>query len=137
MLAQSFLAPADLGLSDAQFDALRKTLVLLETDRLQHVSLDALNSKDIEGPFTGHFNMGVWNDVTECGTVCCIRGTAELVGDVSFRGMHMRGRLADLFFAAGRGSTCWNDITPAQAARALRSYLTTGEPNWQEALSHV
>jgi hypothetical protein len=30
-----------------------------------------------------------------------------------------------------------DDITPAQAAIALRAYLTTGEPCWEHVESHV
>ncbi|HEU0083809.1 MAG TPA: hypothetical protein VFQ87_13170, partial [Bradyrhizobium sp.] len=59
MLAQNFRSADDLGITEPQHQALRKTLVLLETDQLTHV--EPLDRSAERGSFTGHFNMCEWN----------------------------------------------------------------------------
>lgn len=134
MLMQNFMSADDLGITEPQKDALIKTLVLLETGKLQHVP------SSIEGDgspgFSGHFNMCNWGAAHDCGTIACIGGTAELVGDVSFGYIYglQNKNLKDLFLPPF-DSTKWNGITPEQAARALRSYLQTGDAKWSEAIA--
>lgn len=131
MLAQNFKAAADLELSEPQFDALRKTLVLLETGKLvyakAHGTIRQIRS---ERKFSGYFNMEYHYSDEDCGTVCCISGTAELVGGVKFETLRNRP-LYDLFYP--RCAEGWS-ATPAQAAIALRSYLTTGNARWDLAM---
>lgn len=137
MLAQNFKSAADLEITEAQKAALIKTLVLLETGRLTHAPYDGRLSDTYREPgaFTGHFNMGRWRAQQDCGTVCCIAGTAELIGRVQFS-THTGDALGDLFWAHGRGIDYKiTDITPSQAATALRSYLTTGDARWDLALA--
>lgn len=135
MLAQSFQSAEDLDISEAEKDALIKTLVLMETGKLTHAPIGAGYYPDT-GPFTGQFNMIHWNSAHRCGTVACIGGTAELVGGVSFRetAAGVNEQLYRLFMP-DLPEEQWNGITPAQGARALRSYLTTGEANWAEAIA--
>lgn len=76
MLAQAFLSPTDLGLTDPQHAALVKVLGMLEREELKHAKPKPCAGF---GPFTGHFNMAFHNTITECGTVCCIAGTASLL----------------------------------------------------------
>lgn len=130
MLAQSFKTADELDISQPQLEALQKTLVLLETGKLTYVqpsdtSLSYLGPNPV---FTGHFNMEFWaNTIAECGTVACIGGTAEMIGQVSFDGY---GPALDrLFYPHGCN---YSNITIDQAARALRNYLTTGEASWAE-----
>lgn len=130
MLAQNFKSAIELGIPEDQVSALQKTLVLLETGRLKH----APYSNTLVGrgaPFTGHFNMAGWHRSVDCGTACCIGGTAELVGSVVFDIIGRPAALKKLFYPDGRMDT----ITPDQAATALRSYLTTGDARWDLALS--
>lgn len=136
MLAQNFMKPADLDLTDEQFEALCKTLVLLETEKLEHVpgGMDFVNGNYA---FSGRFNMSIWSGNSPCGTVACIGGTAEMVGNVSFSPIHKQKtnpRLVSLFFPPMKTSM-WDSITPQQAATALRSYLTTGNPHWDLAVT--
>lgn len=138
MLAQSFQSAADLGITEPQRDALMKTLVLLETGKLTYAYMD-INEFDstIHPKFDGLFNMGTWVTFShKCGTIACIGGTAELIGNVSF-GEASHGnlptKLRQLFYATGAAGS-WRDITPAQAATALRSYLATGDAKWHEAV---
>jgi hypothetical protein len=136
MLAQSFQSAADLGITEPQKEALMKTLVLLETGKLSHAPIGDGYYPET-GPFTGQFNMVHWNSsVHNCGTVACIGGTAELVGGVSFEkfGSHKNPQLYRLFMP-DVPEMQWNFITPEQAATALRSYLTTGDAKWHEAVS--
>lgn len=142
MLAQSFMSAADLTLSDAQYDALKKTLVVLETEQVVHVAYNKDSSRLGRGnSFTGHFNMIYWRTQhtigEDCGTVACICGTAEIIGDVELQ-YHPSGNLQRLFmpFPVLRQSDADRlaAITPEQAARALRNYLTTGQARWAEIL---
>jgi hypothetical protein len=129
MLAQSFKSAADLGISEPQLKALMKTLVLLETDRMIHV--EARDYVMDGTKFSGHFNMGNWRRAAECGTVACIGGTAELIGRVRFAHYGAANpRLKELFHPSRWPQDDWSKITPAQAATALRSYLTTGDARW-------
>lgn len=135
MLAQSFLPAVELGITEPQRDALMKTLVLLETGKLVHVP-----ASDVISPngyaFTGHFNMTEWSGTYDCGTVACIGGTAELVGQVSFGYIYgIENRALKNLFLPPMNSLTWAAITPAQAATALHSYLSTGNAKWHEAVS--
>lgn len=132
MLAQSFKPAAELDISEAQREALVKTLVLLETGKLTHYTIDFRPYNIKSGQvFTGHFNMATWNLVRDCGTVCCIGGTAELIGNVSFD--DVSEELNNLFYP--EVETSLKQITPTQAAIALRNYLTCGEAKWDEVLA--
>lgn len=134
MLAQNFMTAASLSIPEPHRQALMKTLVLLETGKLTHTDYGDIVSitSGESSPFSGHFNMGRWRAAHRCGTVCCIGGTAEIVGGVSFADIEPAG-LEELFFGHS-AEVCLAYITPAQAARALRSYLTTGDANWKAAL---
>ena len=132
MLAQNFKTAGDLGINEPQLSALQKTLVLLETGRLTH----APRSEKMLGKsatFTGHFNMSGWAREGECGTVCCIGGTARLIGQVEFPYYGRSKKLNDLFYPNHRIDM--SAITVEQAATALRSYLTTGDARWDLAVS--
>lgn len=134
MLTQNFKTADELEITEPQFDALRKTLVLLETGKLVHVP--SSSDGDARAHFTGHFNMCNWSAKHDCGTIACIGGTAELIGNVSFGHIynHPDENLKDLFLPPFSGAK-WSAITPTQAATALRSYLTTGDAKWHEAVA--
>ncbi len=141
MLAQSFKTHTELNITAKQLAALQKVLVLFETDTIEHVrqnDIEYLELPDDEFNdvcvFTGHFNMGEWFDVAECGTVACIGGTAELItcdGDLFKNWTHHKG-LHDLFCPLDCES--FDSVTPSHAARALRNFLTTGTPSWKAVL---
>ena len=144
MLAQNFKTASDLEITEKQKQALIKTLVLFETDRMNSFdcSADSIDWPNAYDPaFTGNFNMRFWSVAhPSCGTVACIGGTAEIIGDVSFDGWMNNDSLRQLFCPGGEEEPITvvharlNKITPRQAATALRNYLTTGEPNWGEIL---
>lgn len=144
MLAQSFKSADELGITEPQRDALMKTLVLLETGKLRHVPIyddggDLIDQIRHVVPlkarrFSYDFNMAEWSHPHSCGTVCCIGGTAEFVGGLELLSFDhgAPAALKNLFYP---GSLRLSEITPAQAATALRSYLTTGDAKWREAVS--
>lgn len=129
MLAQNFKTPADLGIADAEFEALMKVLGMLERGELKHAA----------NPFAyqGHdgFHMSDFDykdDDSVCGTVCCIAGWCDRIAATSLSVKCMQDKLPyelDTLFM-GPAMT-----TPAQAAIALRNYLTFGEPRWDDALA--
>lgn len=143
MLAQSFKTAEELRITPKQFDALVKTLVLMETGRLVHIDDDKVAEGNCNHPievcnFTGHFNMNLWRSKDKCGTVCCIGGTAELIGNFTFADEYnLPEELRTLFYpndGMNDNGIHYNDITVEQAATALRSYLTTGKANWEAAI---
>lgn len=130
MLAQNFMSAKDLGLDEAQKEALVTVLGMMERGEIKHKESIKINY--LSGQvFSGQFNMRHWNITDECGTVCCIGGTAELVGDVKLlETVASNDRLYNLCF----GVPDMEAVTVEQAARALRNYLTTGRPKWKKIL---
>jgi hypothetical protein len=134
MLMQTFKSATELGIAENQRAALMKTLVLLETGKLKHVpDVDGLDNDWLaKGRFSGKFNMGEWiTSYKRCGTVACIGGTAELVGKVRMK-CECGSALHELFYPSSL--TNWDAITPAIAAKALRSYLSCGDARWKLAV---
>lgn len=130
MLAQNFKTPAELKISDAEFDALYKVLGMLERGEMVHELVPS------RPEHSNGFNMAIVHFSTECGTACCIYGWAQQIYPRFNPNMSdaVNIPLYDLFCVHGRRSRL-QDITPAQAAIALRSYLTCGDPKWDEALA--
>jgi len=128
MLAQNFKTADELGLAQVELTALATVLGMLERGEIAQ----------------GQFHMGHFRD--SCRTPSCICGWAhyisgrkafaELSSPYGSMILYRRANkpLIDLFrLTAARGSG--GDITPAQAALALRNYLTHGEPRWAEAIA--
>ena len=133
-LEGKFKTAAELGLSEAQRCGLVKALAFMEAGKLSHAPKSYKNLTE-DAPFTGHFNMGNWRVMSECGTICCIGGTAELLGNCNLRTGGGTMELTRLFYPPpnGVGAEGWG-ATPRQAAVALRGYLETGHTNWQCAM---
>lgn len=135
-----FLPPVALDLSPEQHAALVKVLRLMENGALMHVNPGiGLITGGYGFGLTRHFNMSRWRDGFifkdgSCGTVACIGGTAEMVGNVSFQDV-IPPALDRLFFVDYDGRGSMGKITVAQALQALRNYLTTGEPEWKQVLN--
>ena len=129
MLAQNFKTAIDLGITSAEHDVLIKVLGMLERGELVH-------DRRGTGRLPNGFNMDHWGSQTECGSVGCIYGWCRFVGKSDmlfekeppavkrlFRVDHLHDEVKQ-----------WSDITPDQAASALRNYLTLGEARWGEVL---
>lgn len=136
MLAQNFKTPADLGLDDAEFDGLVKTLGLLEREEVEYFPAYAGTSFPTLDTPKG-FNMLFVKTETECGAAACILGWArELTGVRHLFGRTLPPEIMDLFCTGAcvrwsRGKDP-QDIQPAEGAAALRNFLTYGEPRWHE-----
>lgn len=135
MLAQNFKTANELQITEPQLSALIKTLVLFETGKIKYVpvSPDDFCPDDDNRKFSGHFNMVAWSMKHPCGTVACIGGTAEMVGGVDFQLLETNDELDKLFYPEPYS---YGGVTVEQAARALRNYLTFGEPRWKEVLGY-
>lgn len=146
MLAQNFKTAAELNLTDKRFEALLGVLRMLERDELKHVALDETRArmsyrKPRDRSFV--FNMDDIYTYSNCGTAACIAGACDLYFNSDF--VDPKDGLADIdevskelynLFCPDRVSPCdWKEISSSQAAMALRSYLTTGEPRWDLALA--
>lgn len=122
MLAQSFLSPEELQLTTTEHEALVKVLGMLEREEIPALLFDMENVGE-----------------PECGTSGCILGWAR-----SLSPRPINGRLFDTWCAhpvhnvfAPDGGDMGNPYyaTRSQAATALRNFLTTGHPRWDEAMS--
>jgi hypothetical protein len=135
MLAQNFKTPADLGLSDIEFESLIAVLGMLERGELKHVPVMNRGQPSHSKGLTGHFNMDVVVQDEDCGTVACILGTCRLLNGQDLFPMvgPREGKIGRLFYP--EETFDWTVITPEQAALALRNYLSTGDARWAEALA--
>jgi hypothetical protein len=141
MSKREFMSAAALGISPEVHEALVKTLGLFESGKMRHVSRETLIRKatrPADRVFTGEFNMSDWAMPHTCGTVCCIGGTAELIGGLGLGGLDddETDMLNELFYPREAGIP-YSKITPEHATRALASYLTTGNPNWRSAIAEL
>lgn len=118
MLAQNFKTPNALGIEDAGFEALVKVLGMLEREEIP----------------AENFRMEFWNEKFSCGTVHCIGGWAQAVAATKEIFNTCTAGLGDLFYPRPGCESAWR-ASRAQAAVALRNYLTSGEPRWHEAMA--
>ena len=127
MLAANFASAQQLRISDKERNALIDVLGRLERGELQHVQWD-VEDDDLVG-----FNMGTF----KCGSVHCIGGWCDRLHGTSFADLEdsrdIPPRLHDLLYVEIDGKYVdhdLEDITVAEAAEALRNYLTTGAARW-------
>lgn len=138
MLAQNFKTAAELHITDVELESLITVLGMLERGELPHA--------DPHGDFSaGGFNLSYAELNVGCKTVACIAGWARHIsGGRAFPWAHSANAftrksdnpaLHELFLPA---ELYWKgalyNVTPQQAAVALRSFLTTGEARWSEAM---
>lgn len=134
MLAQNFMKPEALGISAQEWRALVSVLGMLERGEL-------VKTDDELPTIPNGFHMGCEYFETDCGTVGCIGGWAAVIMKhpcpVEYVDSYMfDGPLHKLYWEyPGAMSASSRHITPADAAIALRNYLTTGEARWAEALT--
>lgn len=130
-----FLSADALGLDEEHRCALIKTLAFIEAGRTAYTG-DSYKPKGMG------FNMQVWRNRHSCGTVACLGGTSELLGDVSFayvQDAQMKSgtnliQLRELFGLYKDRYHKMGKVTEKQAGVALRNYLETGRANWDAAL---
>jgi hypothetical protein len=128
VLAQNFKTAEELGLADVEAEALVTVLRMLERGEIGR-----------EEFHMGHFQQTCKTPACICGWAHHIsRGRAfpELVSPCGPLILYRRlnSSISELFrLTQARGSG--GEITPAQAAVALRNYLTHGETRWADAMS--
>ncbi len=130
-LEGKFKTAAELGLSEAQRCGLVKTLAFMEAGKLMHVNRSHRDVASISPLMP--FNMTMWRRSYKCGTVCCIGGTAEFLGRVSYGQNLIPYQLRMLFGLVDHAFESMNDVTERQAGVALRHYLETGITDWDTA----
>ena len=145
MLAQNFKTPTDLGISDAEFEALVKVLGMMERGEISYVRVsDDDEAWDHKGQYVGLFNMNEVYSTTQCGTAACIAGTCDWLFVTKFQGRFWSGfsdrgdlpaSLRDLFAPNVIDEETWKDLSVEQAAIAIRNYLSSGEARWTEVLA--
>lgn len=138
MLAQNFKMPADLQITDAEFEALVKVLGMLERKEIQEAPREVSFKSVYEGaPAYSPTMFCMESEVAEadCGTACCLLGWGrKITNDASLFNSRFakRSGIYELFFPENGAIWCRD---PAVGAIALRNYLTFGEPRWDEALA--
>jgi len=139
VLAQNFKTAAELGIPEVIHEGLIKVLGMMERGELRHVpNVNDFKRVGAGEKLSGLFNMSCWSVNYDCGTVCCIGGTINLLygincDDLSYydgKNGNSAGSVAlrELFYPPYK--TDYDDITVDQAARATRNYLTAGRADW-------
>lgn len=123
MLAQNFLPAKELGLTDKGLEVMIRILRMLESGELKWTPVGK--------PIPNGFNMGRgWEthyQGEECGTVGCIAGWFGFLG----KGEHLLSGPVPYWNALVKPKGVWEGKhTVEQAAKALRSTLVTGVPDW-------
>lgn len=137
MEAQKFKTAKELGIAQDWYNGLILTLEALEKGEIKHLTGDELEAllERTDGllpPDLRAFNMGVWRNDYNCGTVSCLGGTAEMLGKCRFTNLDDHRELYALFHPMEfTDHICdWDKITTDQSIMALRSYLTHGDARW-------
>ena len=122
-LDDGFLSAKELSLTDPQYEGLLKVLDYLEDESTIHTR----ETYYFEGM---SFNMLVWRDIHNCGSTCCIGGTAEALMNFEIHQLYHEFNTPRQLYRLFYGEGVKHETTPKQAAVALRSYLKTGVTNW-------
>lgn len=129
MLANNFMSSAALDIIDQEFEGLVKVLGMLERGELRHVPHHKPSSKKGNG-----FRMADW----DCGSAACIGGWIERITKIRFYSGEYSPALEQLYFPEDPGDdeNSPYDANTEQAARAVRNFLTYGQPRWREVMAH-
>ena len=141
--APKFKTAEELGLTEGQLQSLVKTLEHLEAGKSPYIPTNLW--RFCEKTPTGYaFHMSTWGANHLCGTVACIKGTADLLCGPKNWGLIRfdNSSISKLFFAGATSRGEWErlnisgfveKITDQVAAKTLRGFLETGIVDW----SHV
>jgi hypothetical protein len=128
----------ELGISADIHKGLIKVAKLMEAGKFKRAGEDEV------GQYL--FNMGDWglchySPRRHCGTPACIAGwvdrlttDAKLTEQAMWYSRSIPEGLFRLCVISGMSPDDYRKVTPKQAARAIRSYLDTGEANWHKIL---
>jgi hypothetical protein len=137
MLANNFMTPSALGLSEVEFEALVKVLGMLERGEIAD---DQFTMRRVQHPCRTPACLCGWANHVSGGRAFPLQAQSRwtLLGNPTTyapRWKEMPRQLRDLFGYAGRPTDPVYEATPPQSAIALRNYLTHGEARWAEALA--
>ena len=136
MLANNFMTPSALGISDVEFEALVKVLGMLER---REISEDQFTMRRVQHPCMTPACLCGWANYVSSGRAFPLYEKPGLTvfSAPSYGPLwrNMPRALRDLFGYGGRTTDPVYAANPSQAAIALRSFLTHGEPRWAEALA--
>lgn len=136
MLANNFMPPSALGLSDVEFESLVKVLGMLERGEIPD---GEFTMRRVQHPCRTPACLCGWANHVSAGRAFPLHAKPGLTVFSSKtygpRWRDMPRRLQELFAYGGRPIDPVYVATPSQAAIALRNYLTHGEARWAEALA--
>jgi hypothetical protein len=128
VLARNFRTPAELGHTEAEFEALVAVLEMFEREEVVYEP----NPEDPSRP--NGFNIGLTDCETERGTCCDIVGWARRRCPDCFMYFSPHTAFGRLVMPLG-WLTNNRDYTVQRAAAAIRNYLAFGEARWGDILS--
>jgi hypothetical protein len=136
VLANNFMAPSALGISDVEFESLVKVLGMLERGEIPD---EQFTMRRVQHPCRTPACLCGWANHVSAGRAFPLheKPGATIFSRATY-GPHWKGmprRLQDLFGYGGRAIDPVYAATPSQAAIALRNFLTQGEARWAEALA--
>ena len=134
----SYQTAEELKLPQWLYDALLSVKKVLKEGEVKYISERELLHHHYpeysgEVPDVVLFNMSHWADKLDCGTVCCIGGLVEHIGQHSVLSHEIAGweRLEDLFYPP---INRMKGITIDQALVAIENYLISGDADWYDVL---
>lgn len=136
-LEGKFLSAKKLNLTENQRCGLIMVLANIEAGKFMHIEPSELTEKNIVGARSlgkTAFNMNHWWTRLNCGSVCCLGGSAEMLSGAKFEGAALSDATKALFAIGNYSNAPSRKATEKQAGVALRNYLETGHPNWDAAL---
>ncbi len=137
MLANNFMTPSALGLSDVEFESLVKVLGMLERGEIPD---DIFTMRRVQHPCRTPACLCGWANHVSAGRAFPLQAPARwslFSTAVAYapRWKELPQPVLRLFGFGGRPTDPVYAATPSQAAVALRNFLTQGEPRWAEALA--
>jgi hypothetical protein len=138
MLANNFMTPTALGISDVEFESLVKVLGMLERSEIAD---DQFTMRRVQHHCRTPACLCGWANHVSDGRAFPLHATATrpwpFSGAVTYgpRWKELPRPVRDLFGYGGRPTDPIYTASPSQAALALRNFLTHGEARWVEALA--
>lgn len=141
MLANNFMTPSALAISDAEFDALVKVLGMLERGEIPN---DQFNMRRVQHPCRTPACLCGWANHVSAGRAFPLEAQSRpslfpslFTKTTTYgpRWKELPRPVLQLFGYGGRPTDPVYAASPSQAAIALRNFLSRGEPRWDEALA--
>jgi hypothetical protein len=138
MLANNFMTPSALGISDVEFDSLAKVLGMLERGEIPD---DQFTMRRVQHPCRTPACLCGWANHVSAGRAFPLHATYSRLtvftttATYGPRWSELAPQVKHLFGFGGRPADPVYAASPSQAAIALRNFLTHGEPRWAEALA--